>query len=51
MIVNMVLGLVSFVALALTIYAFYLMFFVQQEEGEKKAKKILTGVGIAVAIM
>jgi hypothetical protein len=51
MIVNMVLGLLSFVALGLTIYAFYLMFFVGQENGEKKAKKILQGVGISILII
>ncbi|MEI7562239.1 MAG: pilin [bacterium] len=50
-ILNMVLGLVSFVALVLVIFAFYLIFFSKDEEGVKKAKKILTGVAIALAIM
>jgi hypothetical protein len=48
---NMVLGLVSFIALVLVIFAFYLIFFSKDEEGIKKAKKILTGVAIALAIM
>ena len=51
MIVNYMLALVSFVALILTIYGFYLMFFSWQEEWLKKAKKILTWVWIAIAIM
>lgn len=51
MIINMVLGIVSFIALVFVIYAFYLLFFVQQEQWPAKAKKILTGVGIAIAIM
>lgn len=50
-ILNMVLGLVSFAALILIIFAFYLIFFSKDEEGIKKAKKILTGVAIALAIM
>ena len=50
-ILNMVLGLVSFASLILIIFAFYLIFFSKDEEGIKKAKKILTGVGIALAIM
>lgn len=50
-ILNMVLGLVSFISLVLIIFAFYLIFFSKDEEGIKKAKKILTGVTIALAIM
>jgi hypothetical protein len=46
-----VLALVSFIALVLIIFAFYLIFFGKEEEAFKKAKKILTGVAIALAIM
>jgi len=51
MIVNFMLALVSLIALILTIYGFYLMFFSGQDEWLKKAKKILTWVAIAMAIM
>ncbi len=51
MVVNIMLGLVGFIALILVIYAFYLMFFSEQEEGLTKAKKILKGVWIAITIM
>ncbi len=50
-IVNMGLGLVSLISLILVIYGFYLMFFSKEEEGFSKAKKILKGVAIALAIM
>lgn len=48
---NMALGLVSFISLVLVIMAFYLIFFDKGEDGVKKAKKILTGVAIAIALM
>jgi len=51
MVLNMVLGLVSFVSLILIIYSFYLIFFVKQEEWVAKAKKMLIWVFIALAIM
>ena len=44
MIMNILLGLVSFISLLLLIYAFYLMFFTEQEEGKAKAKKIFIGI-------
>lgn len=50
-ILNIVLALVSFIALVLIIFAFYLIFFGKAEDAFKKAKKILTGVAIALAIM
>ncbi len=50
-IVNLLLGLVSLIALVLIIFAFYLIFFGKEDEAIKKAKKILTGVAIALAIM
>ena len=50
-ILNILLALVSFVSLILIIFAFYLIFFGKEEEAFKKAKKILTGVAIALAIM
>ena len=51
MVLNMALWLVSFVSFILIIYAFYLIFFVKQEEWVAKARKILIGVFVALAIM
>ncbi|EKD25344.1 MAG: hypothetical protein ACD_80C00084G0030 [uncultured bacterium (gcode 4)] len=48
---NILLGLVSFLSLVMIIFAFYLIFFSKGEDGVGKAKKILIGVGIALAIM
>lgn len=50
-ILNILLGLVSFLSLVMIIFAFYLIFFSKGEEAVGKAKKILIGVGIALAIM
>jgi len=50
-ILNIVLALISFISLVLIIFAFYLIFFGKEEEAFKKAKKILTGVAIALAII
>ena len=50
-ILNILLGLVSFLSLVMIIFAFYLIFFSKGEESIGKAKKILVGVGIALAIM
>jgi len=50
-ILNILLGLVSFLSLVMIIFAFYLIFFSKGEEGVTKAKKILIGVGIALMIM
>lgn len=50
-ILNILLGLVSFLSLVMIVFAFYLIFFSKGEEGVTKAKKILIGVGIALAIM
>lgn len=50
-ILNILLGLVSFLSLVMIIFAFYLIFFSKGEDGVGKAKKILVGVGIALAIM
>lgn len=50
-IINRLLGLVSFVSLIMVIFAFYLIFFSKQEEGVGKAKKMLMGVAIALAVM
>lgn len=50
-ILNILLGLVSFLSLVMIIFAFYLIFFSKGEDGVGKAKKILIGVGIALAIM
>lgn len=51
MVLNMVLGLVSFVSLILIIYSFYLIFFIKQEEWVAKARKMLIWVFIALVIM
>jgi len=50
-ILNIFLGLVSFLSLVMIIFAFYLIFFSKGEDGVGKARKILIGVGIALAIM
>ncbi len=50
-IINMALWLVSFIALVVTIYTFYMMFFSENEAGIKKAKWNLTGIFIALAII
>lgn len=50
-ILNILLGLVSFLSLVMIIFAFYLIFFSKGEDGVGKARKILIGVGIALAIM
>jgi hypothetical protein len=50
-ILNIVLGLVGLIALVLIIFAFYLIFFAKADDAVKKAKKILTGVAIALFIM
>ncbi len=50
-ILNMLLWLVSFLSLVMIIFAFYLIFFSKGEEAVGKAKKILIGVGVALAIM
>lgn len=50
-ILNILLGLVSFLSLAMIIFAFYLIFFSKGEDGVTKARKILVGVAIALAIM
>lgn len=51
MILNILLGLTSFISLVLVIFAFYLIFFSKGDDGVAKAKKILTGVAIALVIM
>lgn len=51
MIVNMLLSFVSLIALIMLIYAFYLMLFSKHESGMTKAKQMLKGVAIAIAIM
>jgi hypothetical protein len=51
MIINRLLWLVSFIALVVSIFAFYQIFFNKWEEWVTKAKKMLTWVWIALAIM
>lgn len=50
-ILNMALGLLAFIALIMTIYTFYLMFFTENEAWAKKAKWNLVGIFIALAII
>ncbi len=50
-IINIVLGLWAFIALAVIIYGFYLMFFSDQEEWFAKAKEILKGASIALFVI
>ena len=50
-ILNVALGLLSMVALIMTIYTFYLMFFTENEAWAKKAKQSLVGIFIALAII
>jgi len=51
MIVNMMLSFVSFIALIMLIYAFYMMFFSKEESGMTKAKQVLKWVIIALIVM
>lgn len=50
-ILNMALWLLSLVALIMTIYTFYMMFFSENEAGIKKAKWNLVGIFIALGII
>ena len=50
-IINMALWLVAFIALLMSIYTFYMMFFSENEAGIKKAKWNLVGIFIALGIL
>lgn len=50
-ILNLALWLLSMIALVMTIYTFYMMFFSDNEAGIKKAKWNLIGIFIALAII
>lgn len=50
-ILNMALGLLAFIALIMTIYTFYMMFFTDDEAWTKKAKQSLIGIFIALGII
>jgi hypothetical protein len=50
-ILNMALGILSMIALVMTIYTFYMMFFSDNEAWTKKAKGNLIGIFIALAII
>lgn len=50
-IINMALGLVAFVALVMSLYTFYMMFFTDNEAWIKKAKWNLVGIFIALGIL
>lgn len=51
MIVNMLLSFVSFIALVMLIYAFYMMFFSKEDSGMTRAKQVIKWVSIALIIM
>lgn len=51
MLMNIVLGLASFVALVMLIMAFYNMFFSDQEKGADSARKTILGVTYAIFIL
>ena len=50
-IINIALSLVAFIALIMTIYTFYMMFFTENEAWIKKAKWNLVGIFIALGIL
>ena len=50
-IINMALGLVAFIALIMSLYTFYMMFFSDNEAWTKKAKWNLIGIFIALAVL
>ena len=50
-IINLALGLLSFICLIMTIYTFYMMFFTDNDAWIKKAKWNLIGIFIALAII
>ena len=50
-ILNLTLGLLSLIALVMTIYTFYMMFFSDNDAWIKKAKWNLVGIFIALAII
>ena len=50
-ILNIALWLLSMIALIMTIYTFYMMFFTENEAWTKKAKQNLIGIFIALAII
>jgi hypothetical protein len=50
-IINMALWLVSFIALGMSIYTFYMMFFSENEAWIKKAKWNLIGIFIALGVL
>lgn len=50
-IINIALWLLSFIALWMTIYTFYMMFFSDNEAGQKKAKWTLIWIFIAIAMI
>lgn len=50
-ILNILLWLVGFISVILIVFAFYLIFVTKSEEAVGKARKILTGVAIALVIL
>lgn len=50
-VINYFLAIAGFVALVVVVYGFYMMFFSEQEAGLTKAKGILRGAFIAIAIL
>ncbi len=50
-IINIALGLVTFIAVIIIIYGFIQIFFAKDDEGLSKAKKIVQNAAIAIAII
>lgn len=50
-VVNLLLSFVSLIALILTIYAFYMMFFKKDEAGRTTAKQMMKWIVIALAVI
>ncbi|MDR2189729.1 MAG: pilin [Candidatus Peribacteria bacterium] len=50
-IINLLLSLVTFIALVILLYSFYLMFFTEESKGIETVKKNMKGVVIALVIL
>lgn len=50
-VINIALGTAAFIALVMLLYGFGMMFFSEEEEGVNRAKNIIKGTVIALAIM
>lgn len=50
-ILNLLIGLTSFIGLIMVIYSFYLVFFSEEAKGMEKVKKNLKGIAIALVVL